>query len=273
MDLSFFNFSEIHNDLKNYAGFFISIVLIMLCSCSTPKKVGYFRTLTKDTVISGFVTNTFESKIQRKDVLSISTSSLSKEMDDAFNSAASSVNVTSTIANSAPGYTVDEKGNILIHFIGVLHVEGLTRKELQQKLETLLLPYMKEPIITVQYLNHKVTVMGNVISPQVINMPGEQMPLLDVIVSSGGVKDNPEKNDVMVIRENGTEKQVKHINLDDHSLLTSTWYYVQPNDIVYVLPDQGKVNKDERRRTLQTTLSLVATVVSLVIIILNNLIK
>ena len=250
---------------------FFGLCSIFCVSCSTPKNIAYFKTLTKDTSISGFISNTYESKIQQKDVLGITVSSLSKELDDAFNDVSKSTTENGITGKTVMGYPVNDQGNILIHYLGTIHAEGMTRKELQQKLQKDLLPYMKEPIVAVQYLNHKVTVLGQVVKPQVLNMPEEQMPLLDVLVNSGDLKDNASRTNIMIIRENGTEKKVKLINLEDHSIFTSPWYYVQPNDIVYVLPDNGKFAKEERRRSLQTTLSLVAAGASLLAIILNNL--
>jgi polysaccharide export outer membrane protein len=249
------------------------ISVLFMASCSTPKNTAYFKTITKDTSIAGFITNTYESKIQQKDVLGITVSSLSKELDEAFNDVSKSTMESGATGKSPMGYLVNEQGNILVHFLGSVHAEGLTRKELREKLQKDLLPYMKEPIVSVQYLNHKVTILGQVSKPQILNMPEEQMPLIDVLVSSGDLKENASRTNIMVIRENGTEKQVKYINLENHSLFTSPWYYVQPNDIVYVLPDNGKYAKEERRRTLQTTLSLIAAGASLLVIILNNLIK
>jgi polysaccharide export outer membrane protein len=245
-------------------------MIMMFASCATIKNSRYFSTLTRDTTIRGFVSNDFESKIQKKDILAISISSLSKEMDAQFNeAAASSGNITNTQA--APGYFVNEKGNILVHHLGVIHVEGLTRRELQEKLQKDLVPYMKEPIASVEYLNHKVTVMGEVEKPQVLNMPNDQMSLIDVIVSSGDMTESANKADILIIRETGNEKQIKHINLENHSIFSSSWYYMQPNDIVYVQSDKMKSDKEEKRRALQTTLSLIVSGVSLLFIIINSL--
>lgn len=147
------------------------------------------------------------------------------------------------------------KGNILIHMLGSVHVEGLSRNELKQKE---LLPYMKEPIVGVQYLNHKITVIGFVERPQVITLTGEQMPLLDALVTSGDLKDVAKRDDIMIIREQGDQKQIKHNNLQDQ-LFSSPWYYLQSNDIVYVMPDKNRSDKDEKRRTLQTTMALIVS--------------
>jgi polysaccharide export outer membrane protein len=247
---------------------------VSMTSCVPTKMTSYFTTIPKDTTLKGFITDNFETRIQKKDVIAVNVSSLNKEMDMIFNGAAAGINESaSTGGLASTGYTVDDKGNILIHMLGSIHVEGLTRNELKLKLQQDLLPYMKEPIVSVLYLNHKVTVIGYVVTPQVLNMPGEQMPLLDVLVSSGDMKDGAKKNDIMIIRENGTEKLIKHINLEDHSLFNSPWYYVQSNDIVYVIPDKVKADKEERRRNTQATVAIVVSVLSLVIIMINSFVQ
>jgi polysaccharide export outer membrane protein len=245
--------------------------LVSICffsSCTSTKDSYYFKTLKKDTTLNGFVTNNFESKIQKGDVLAINISSLSKDEDAFFNSGAALAT-----EGSAAGYPVSERGTILLHKLGMVSVAGLTRKALQNKLQQYLLPYLKDPIVTVQYVNHKVTIMGDVGKPQIIPLPEEQISVIDALVLSGDVKDDAKKNNIMIIREHGDTKQVKHINLEDHSIFSSSWYYLKPNDIVYVEPDFEKTKKEENRRKLQTTLSLVASFTSLIIIILDRIIK
>lgn len=243
--------------------------IIWFTSCGTIKNSAYFKTLKKDTTLQGFVKNDFVLKIQKKDILGITVSSLSKDMDEQFNA----VSLVSNQAEPQPGYLVNERGQINLHFIGTVTAEGSTRQGLKNKIEEALLPYMKEPIILIKYLNHKVTVLGEVASPQVINMPEEQLSLIDLIVKSGDVKENANRADIMIIREEENEKKVKHVNLEDQSIFTSSWYYVLPNDIIYVLPDNERYVKEEKRKKIQTTLSLVASLASLVVILLNVILR
>src|SRR6476620_5556418 len=165
-------FSLLHILLTAFLG------MILLNSCVAVKTSAYFKTLTKDTTLHGFITNYFESKIQKKDLLGISVSSMNKDLDDRFNLVAVAPAPGQLVTTA--GYLVDSLGFINVHFAGPIKAAGLTRKELKQQLEQALLPYMKEPIITVQYLNHKITVLGEVSRPQVINMPEEQLSLIDV---------------------------------------------------------------------------------------------
>ena len=252
---------------RSIATLFIAVAI--LSSCATTNNSYYFKTLKKATTISGFISNDLESKIRKGDNLGIIINSLSVEENAKFNSAGLLITEKGTL----PGYLVKPDGTIRLYRFGNVKVEGLTRRELADKMQADLLPYLKEPIVNVTYLNHKVTVMGEVASPQVLNMPEEQMSLLDAIVLSGDVKESARRDDILVIRENGTQKQVKHINLENHSILTSPWYYVQPNDIVYVMPDINKTNTEEKRRRVQNTLSLAASGISLLIIILNRVVK
>jgi polysaccharide biosynthesis/export protein len=250
----------------------ILFALPFLSSCIATKTSAYFKTLTKDTTLQGFISADFESKIAKNDVLSITVSSMNKEMDERFNIPTATL-VNTLQPGSTQGYIVNERGSIFLHYVDTVKVEGLTRAELKAKLEKDLLPYMKEPIISVLYINHKITILGEVARPQVINMPEEQLSLIDVIVASGDVKENASRNNILVIREENNTKQIKHINLEDHSIFTSPWYYVKPNDIVYVLPDAEKYVKEENRRKFQTTFSLVVSAVSLVIVILNAILR
>ena len=261
--------------VSHLPGFLGGILLgiLMLSSCKVSKNSYYFKTLAKDTTINDFVTNNFESKIQKKDVLAITVSSLSSEMDEQFNGGALARSGDVNPSQAPKGYLVNEQGTILIHYLGNVAAEGLTRRQLQDKLQKELLPYMKEPIVTVQYLNHKVTILGEVGRPQVLNMPEEQISLLDVLVVSGDMRETGNKKDVMVIREVNNTKNIKHLNLEDHSIFSSPYYYVQPNDIVYVLPDNEKYQKDEKRAKLQTTLSIVAVSFSLLVTLLNILLR
>jgi polysaccharide export outer membrane protein len=239
---------------------------VIFASCISTRQSVYFNTIQSDTTIAGFVTNDFESKIRVGDRLDIKVTSLSTVEDEQFNKAAA----VGTVPEMS-GFLVEKDGKILFHRLGYVTAAGLSRKELAVLLQNELLPYMKDPIVNVGYLNHKVTVMGAVGGPQVMNMPEEQMSIIDVLVKSGDIQKDGLKNKVMIIREEGADKKVKLLNLEDQSVFTSPWYYVQPNDIVYVPLDIVKLQKIERRQNLQTYLGLAITVVSFTLLILDRI--
>ncbi len=255
------------------SGFYVTVLLmILLSSCKVSKNSYYFQTLQKDTTLKNFITAAYESKIKRGDNLGIVVSSLSQQEDIIFNQAAgSTVSPTGTMV--ANGFIVGDDGNIHLHKIGALKAEGFTLKELKGKIKESLSPWMKDVVVNIKYLNRKITVLGEVTRPAVLNIDGDQMPLIDALVLSGDVTENAKRNDIMIIREEGEEKKVKHVNLQDHSIFSSPWYYLQPNDIVYVFPDTERKMKEDKRKNLQTTMALVVSGVSLVAIVMDRILR
>lgn len=245
----------------------ILITAISFTSCKPAKELHYFKTLQKDTVLQSYVSPGLETKIRKGDNLGISINSLSQEENVKFNSTIIS---NSSGGVSTPTYLVSPEGTIKMHRLGEIKVEGMTRKELAQKLQNDLQPYLKMPLVNVTYMNRKITVMGGVSKPSVINMQDEQMTLIDALVSSGDIIHESKKDNILIIRTVDSSKIVKRVNLQDASIFNSEWFYLQADDIVYVSPDYEKVEKEERRRRLQTTVSMVATITSLFIVILTR---
>jgi len=261
-----------------YSLIVIVFALCLFSSCRIVKPTAYFQTLYKDTAINQFVTKDLESKIVKNDVLAISVSSLNKTEDEYYNSSSLSTSSfsgsTSSVASGSvsrgEGYTVDLDGNIQIHNLGKIHVEGMTRKELKDTLETSLQPYLKDPIITVNFSNRRITVLGEVLKPQVLQLQEERMSLLDVLAVSGDVTPNALKSDILLIRTTPKGKTFKHMNLENASLFKdSSWYYLQSGDIVYVKPNIEKLLYQDRLTRIQLGLSITSIALSIIIIIIQ----
>ena len=103
-------------------------------------------------------------------------------------------------------------------------------------------------------------------------MPEEQLSLLEVLGSSGDLSQLAKRDNILIIREKGNIKQFKRINLEDHSIFTSEWYYLQPGDVVYVEPNDKRI-KDEKRSRVQQNVSLAVSGISLAIIILDRILR
>jgi polysaccharide export outer membrane protein len=255
----------------NYLFIICCLAGIFFNSCNTPKNAYYFKTLPRDTTINTTVNRAGESLIRKSDQLGINISSLNPEEDKVYNAAA--LTLGSSISGiTSNGYLVDMNGNIQLHRLGNMHAEGMTRRELKNKIETEIKPYLKDPVITVRYLNRRITVIGEVIKPQIIPMPEEQLSILEVLGASGDMNLLGRKDNILIIRETETGKQFKRLNLEDQSVFTSEWYYLKPDDVVYVEPNDKKITDEKRNRT-QQTISLAISGLSLAIIILNSLLK
>lgn len=244
----------------------ICCLLFLASSCQVTRQAEYFETVTKDTLISGLVTRDFESKIQPGDQLSIVATSLSSVEDELFNKAS-----VTTASPTMGGYTVQPDGKVLLHRLGNVQAAGLSRKQFSEYLQTALAPFMRDVIVTVNYINHKITVLGEVGAPQVLAMPEEQLSIIDVLVKSGDIKENGLKSQVLIVREAGNEKQFKFVNLQDHSIFTSPWYYVQPNDIILVRSDVQRLKNAEKRTSIQTTVALITSGITFIFFIIDRI--
>lgn len=254
--------------------FFLMLIVIapaiFFSSCSTPKNAYYFKNLQKDTSINT-IGRGEDLKIQKNDLLQINFSSLNPVEDINYNAPA--MNGTAAAAASATsGYEVDQQGNIQIRKLGVLHVEGMTRAFLKAKLQKEVSPFLLDPVVTVRFLNHKITVLGEVIKPQVIQMPEERLSILDVLGSSGDVTQIARRDNILVIRETTAGKDFKRINLEDQSVFTSSYYWLQPGDVVYVEPSTVKIDEAKRAQR-QQNISIGLSALSIAVIILNILVK
>ena len=123
------------------------------------------------------------------------------------------------------------------------------------------------------FANHFITILGEAGSSQKLPMPAEKISIIDAIALSGHVTPNGSFKDVMVIRETSLSKEFKHLNLENASIFTSPWYYLQPNDILVVNTDEDKVSKDLRRTRNLQLYSTFISVISITLIILDRIIK
>jgi polysaccharide export outer membrane protein len=265
--------------------FFLIGIICTLSSCSSIKTSYYFKSFQRDTTIETFVNKDLELKIRKGDNIVIQVSSLDQSQDALYNSSASA-NRTSELLSSLPGgspssvpvpvegppgYKVDSAGNILLHTLGSIHVEGMTLKELQSKLQNDLLAYLKEPIVYAAFANHKVTIFGDVVKPQVLEMPEEPLTLLDALTMSGDIQPNAEIKNVLIIRDSLNNKKFKHINMEEGTIFNSPWYYLQPNDIVYVEPNAKKIDSEARRAKTAQTIAIVSSILTILIIVLDRI--
>lgn len=249
------------------------LATFVFTSCKVIRPSYYFKTMQKDTAIMVNAADQ-ELKITKTDILFITISSLSRAEDEVFNDPMIINNASvGTGTGLISGYQVSPDGSIFLHKLGKVPVEGITRKELKARLEAALTPYLKEPIVTINFSNHFVTVMGEVKIPQVLKMPGEKLALLDALALSGSVNPNSKVTNVLVIRDSSGTKNFKRINLEDKSVIASQWYYLQPNDVVMVDPDEEKyVYETQRSRNLQT-LTITLSALSFTIIIIDRLLR
>ena len=198
-----------------------------------------------------------EPQIQINDLLSIIVTSSSPEASAIFNAPNESTNITSLAATSINtltiGYLVNQNGNIQFPILGQIHVLGLTKFQLSSIITEKIIEkkLLIDPIVTIRYLNFKVSVMGEVSRPGVFTTPTEKLSILEALSFAGDITIYGEKNNVLLIRENEKgEKIVKHINLTDQSILSSPYYYLKSNDVLIVSSNGQRLVKEKNSQTI-----------------------
>ena len=225
--------------------------LLVLSSCATVKDIAYFQNKLVDQPEkidkhAGIV-------IQPKDQLSIVVSSRNPELVAMFNLPVVSYQAGSEVTAGGGqqrlmGYVVDNDGKIDFPVLGVLEVAGLTRWELSEMIKSQLLEkqYLTDAVVTVEFMNFKVSVLGEVTSPGTYAIQGDKVTILQAISMARDLTIYGERSNVSVIRERDGERVIYEIDLRNVDLFKSPAYYLQQNDIVYVQPNKYK----ERQSTV-----------------------
>lgn len=225
------------------SSFLLLQILFYSTSCVNTKNSTYFNNAVDTTFLQS--TTAIESLIQKNDILSISISSLNMEASAVFNTTnnfvISSANATGNNTQSS-GYLVNSDGYIQLPILGNIKAEGLTKKQLKENITEVLLnkKLLVDPIVNIRHLNFEVTVIGEVTHPTVITVPNEKISLLKALGLAGDITIYGKKDNVLLIRETEGKKNVKYIDLNSKSFLNSPYYYLMPNDIVYVESNKNK---------------------------------
>lgn len=245
-------------------GFLIAIAIYGV-SCTNTKKATYFNNAQDESIIPNFA-DTILPVIKKNDILSITITSLNDKASEMFNlpnTYANNSTVTSTNGQSGTGYLVNSDGYIQLPILGDIQVAGLTSKEVKHIITNILIEkkLLTEPIVNIRHLNYEVTVLGEVGKPAVINVPSEKISLLKAIGLAGDITIFGKKDNVLLIREVNGKREIKRINLNEVNFLNSPYYYLQPNDLVYVEANKDKVALSSAlRQSLPTLLSALSVV-------------
>ena len=225
------------------------------CNPETYKKINYLQDVEENTSMSMTVNKGII--IQPQDQLSIIVTSRDPKMAVPFNLSVSTFYTGSELSSSAgasqriTGYIVDNSGDINFPSLGEVHVAGLNRWELQDLIRDELSDsgLLKDAVVTVEFLNFKVSVLGEVTSPGTYTVTGDKITILQALALARDLTIYGQRENVRVIREQNGQRQIYVLNLTDSDIFSSPAYYLQQNDVVYVTPSkvragQGEINEN-----------------------------
>lgn len=257
----------------------VAASVLVLGSCSTPKQISYFQDL-RPGESELTLTAPTEIKIQPKDKLSILINSQDLRLTNLFNLPIISQQVgqeTSSNTNRGmSGYTVDSKGNIDFPVLGTLHVQDMTREEVAAYIKKELQSHdlIKDPVVTVEFMNLTVSVMGEVSRPGRYNIDKDHLTILDALSQAGDLTIYGKREKVLVLRNEEGKQRVYGVDLcSGEHVYSSPVYYLQQGDVVYVEPNdtkarQSTVNGNNVRST-SFWISLASLLTSIAILIVN----
>jgi polysaccharide export outer membrane protein len=253
--------------------FYIIICLAFitfLTSCRTQRSVYNYLEDVNDT---SFRKGVFiaESIIQKNDLLSIQiySAALDPKIDALYNLNMQQGMVGGAQGGQVGGYLVDVHGNIDMPRIGVLKAEGLKKSELETIIKNRLKEELNNPSVIVRFLNFRITLLGEVGSPGVLNIPSERVTVLEAIGMSGGVTEFGTIKNVKVLREIDGERKLGVLDLTSKEIFSSPYYQLQQNDVILVDQTRFKLRQTEQQRVTQQigfATGLISTVALLIAI-------
>ena len=229
--------------------------LVLMASCATPADIAYFQDLRADETLAAAKAHPI--RLKPMDQISVVVTSRDPQVTSMFNlpfysnrigqsqSMTAMDGAAATNAQGISGYTVDSDGNIDFPVIGKIKVADRTREQAAEYIKELLVEsrQIKDPVVTVEYMNLGFSVLGEVARPGRFKIDRDRFTVLDAISLAGDLTINGQRDNVTLIRHEGKQDQVYTLNLlDARSLYASPAFYIQQDDLIYVTPN------DKRRR-------------------------
>ncbi len=225
-----------------------TVMILGSCGNKTYKKINYFQDARKDTTM--VMKDEVGILVQPKDMISIVVSSRNPELSAMFNLSNVSYQAGSETSstggyNRLIGYSVDNDGNIEFPIVGKINVAGLTRWQVADKVKTELVSrnLIKDPVVSVEFLNFKISVMGEVSHPGTYSISGDKITLLEALSLAGDLTIYGRRDRVSVIRELNGKRNIYVVDIRSVDLFNSPAYYLQQNDVVMVDPNKVRAGQ------------------------------
>lgn len=252
---------------SNYILFFL---IFLLSGCISYRDIVNFTEDSQKTdSAKNAIAGTLSLKLQPDDIIQIFVSSYNKEESNKFNllinqsSAGQNMNMGSGIIDPF-GYRINQKGDIEMPLLGEVSIAGLTLEEARNLIAEKIKEtnYLKDFNVHLRFLSFRVTVLGEVNSPGTYTIPSQKLTILEALGLARDVSLFSKRNNILIIREQDGKRIFGHVDLNSKDIFSNPWYYLQPNDVVYVQPHRSKIlaAPDPASRYVSTAIALVSLV-------------
>jgi polysaccharide export outer membrane protein len=222
--------------------FWTFILSLFFSSCVPVKKQIYLqakgdsiKSQYNNPVVTGY-------KLQPRNSLYIKILSLDDKTYEFFNLGAGTTSGGTFMDASIylNSYYIDPDGYIDLPFIGKVFLKDLTIEETKTKIQTEIEKYLNKTTVIVRLVNYNVTVVGEVNRPGQYKVYQDKINIFEILGLAGDLKTFAKRSDVILVRKTENKTKIYHIDLLNEDLLESDYYYIMPDDIVYVKPVTSK---------------------------------
>lgn len=245
-------------------------VVLLFASCAASKNLPYFQDTSSGESMD--IHNYRTNVIKPGDMLSIIVSSSKPELAVPYNlftvknQFGTSLTTNLNTRQDLEGYMVDSRGYIDYPVLGEMKVEGMTREQLSRSLKERLESMVPNVVVTVSYLNFKITVIGEVNRPGTFTVEGDRITVLEALGLAGDMSVYGKRRNVLIIRENAGTRQTARLDMKSKDIFESPYFYLQQNDVVYVEPLPSKTQSISTfRNYFPTFISLGSLITTIVI--------
>ena len=255
----------------------LTVCAWMLAACTSYKNVPYLQ----DADVKGTMVAEeplYDAKIMPKDLLTVTVNTTDPEAAAPFNRTVQTAQnlATSRTSYSQPvlqQYLVSNEGTIDFPVLGQLNVGGLTKSEAESMIREKLKPYLKEvPIVTVRMANYKISVLGEVARPGTFTVSNEKVNVLEALAMAGDLTIWGMRDNVKLVREDAQGKrEIAQLDLTKADIITSPYYYLQQNDILYVTPNKTKAKNSDVGSSTSLWFSATSILISISNLLFNIL--
>lgn len=245
------------------------LVVLTMTSCASKKDFLYLQSTAASTATESV--SSYETTIQPDDVLLLLIASENAEVSAPYNLKAYSIlNTTEAGAigrEQMQTYIVDKQGQIDFPLLGMIKVGGLTKAQAIALLKDKLKDHVKDAVINLRILNYKVTVLGEVNKPGAITISSERITLLEALGMAGDLTIYGNRKNLLIVREVDGVKTMNRVDITQSDFLTSPFYYLTQNDVVYVEPNKTRINSSVIGPNVTVGISIVSLIITVIVLV------
>ena len=219
------------------------IAAIASSSCVPQKKMLYMRVKEDADTLKEFKNNRkVDYKIENGDNLFIKVVSMDETTSNLLNPMGSGSGGGSSGGggNYLNSYTVTEEGYLDFPLVGKIYVKGKNVEEITDLLTERLNDYIREFVVIIKLVNFNITILGEINSPGQYQIYQTDINMFEAMAMAGDMTDYAIRDKVLIIRKTKSGSSIHEVDMSKRSFLSSDYFYLKPDDIIYIMPMKGK---------------------------------